>query len=724
MANNSIPELLSPAGGFTQLKAAVQNGADAVYMGGPLFNARIKAENFTHDDMKRAIEYAHERNTKVYITLNTLIKDSELSKAFSYVNFLYGAGADGIIIQDMGIGRLIRKYLPDMPMHLSTQGTVYNEWAVDTAKDLGFCRIVPARELSLKEIKRMAQVCHSGKHSCEIEIFIHGALCMCYSGQCQMSRILGGINGRSGNRGLCAQPCRLPYESDSGKKGYILSPKDICTLNRIPALCEAGVDSFKIEGRLKSPQYVAVVTSVYRKYLDMYKQKGHVNVSDEDMEELRQIFNRGGFSEGYLFGNPGSSILSGSSPKNMGVYIGSVKTPQRSTKGKTGTLIDVKCSGKLSIGDGIEIRGKGHSGNIVSYLKRISDDCLRIGDIKDKVFPGDKIYKVTDKELIRKAENSYAKDHVKKVSVNLSFRAVIGKRPKLTVSEFKTGISVETEGEAVTEAALNKAADKERISAQLGKLGGTPLTALNIEGDVEDGAAISVSSVNMMRRKAAEKLLEEKRRVKRSELSQKRMDEIRESETLGEDIKSESDSCKKYRIYNEEQLSDLLIDEKYKIHLVYMPVEIYMENGGNILKKLVGEHKSAKEIKIIPYILNVSKGNLDSYIEKNFEKIAEAVRETGILIGNLGWIKKFEEAGVQVLGDYGLNVCNRQSAKAFAEIGMEIKELSHEMSSDAERIPLMITEHKISGSFITDRKGVKYKIIKSASGDKWLVFTE
>ena len=179
MTRRHIPELLAPVGGRQQLEAAVQNGADAVYMGGPLFNARIKAENFTYDDMRDAIKYAHERNVKVYITLNTLIKDSELEKAFSYISFLYGAGADAVILQDMGLARLIRKYLPDMTMHLSTQGTIYNGQAAGFVRKLGFSRVVPARELTLQEIKNLTSEFHRGETPCEVEVFVHGALCIC-----------------------------------------------------------------------------------------------------------------------------------------------------------------------------------------------------------------------------------------------------------------------------------------------------------------------------------------------------------------------------------------------------------------------------------------------------------------------------------------------------------------------------------------------------------------
>ncbi|MDO4176406.1 MAG: peptidase U32 family protein, partial [Bacillota bacterium] len=333
-----LPELLAPVGGREQLVAAVNNGADAVYMGGSLFNARMKAVNFS--DLKGAIDYAHSWGVKVYITLNTLIKDAELPKAFEYACSLYEMGADAVILQDMGLARLIHKYLPDFPMHLSTQGTVYNRSGVEMAAEMGFSRIVPARECTMDEISTMCEA------EPEIEVFVHGALCMCYSGQCQMSRMLGGGSARSGNRGLCAQPCRLQYKDDKGRVSYALSPKDICTLDDLPALCEAGVDSFKIEGRLKSAEYVAVVTEIYRKYLDKFgalRARGEdinsFEIAPKDRRKLLQIFNRGGFTEGYLHGNPGAEILSGHSPKNQGIPVGKVTAI---TPVKTGRNADDK----------------------------------------------------------------------------------------------------------------------------------------------------------------------------------------------------------------------------------------------------------------------------------------------------------------------------------------------------------------------------------------------
>lgn len=737
--NDKIPELLAPAGGWSQMKAAVQNGADAVYMGGPLFNARMRADNFSYDEMKDAIEYAHIRNVRVYITVNTLIRDDELFKAFSYIDFLYKAGADAVILQDMGLARLVGKYLPDLPMHLSTQGTVYNKWAVDTVKELGFCRIVPARELSLAEIETFSQACHEGDHTCEVEVFVHGALCMCYSGQCQMSRVLGGVNGRSGNRGLCAQPCRLPYENDDGEKSFWLSPKDICTLEDIPRLCRAGVDSLKIEGRLKSPQYVALVTSIYRKYLDLYRETGHVKVQEDDMRRLAQIFNRGGFSKGYLYGNPRRALLSGDSPKNRGTYVGRVKSVKAAS-----TLVDVKLDcGSLSMGDGVEIHSRETTGNVISYRKVLTGNTLRIGDIKGAVKPGDKVYKVTDKGLLSEAEESYASDFIRRIPVEMRFEAVLGKPPILLIREIcRTdkademadsspqggGEWLAITGTCAAEKALHKPLDEERVRKQLGKLGNTVFEADEIKVELEEGISLPISTLNDMRRRAADALMEEKRRVNRGGLTEEELEKIRQNEIACGEVGNSSrlyrdKATKTVHIYDKETLtSETLIKElkKYRAAMLCVPIELYMDGQNDGAFHAI---RNKTKCEILPYILNVSKGNLDEYVENRFSQICEKVADTGILIGNLGWIREFQKAGIKVYGDYGLNIYNDQSVKTFEELGVEILNFSHEAeASRFEDIPLMITEHPVDSACLTDRKGETYAVMTAASGDKYMIF--
>lgn len=300
-------ELLAPAGNAAALHAAVQSGADAVYIGGPKFNARKSADNFTVEDIKTYADYCHIYGVDVHIAFNTLIKEKELPYIAEYAYELNDAGVDALIIQDIGAAEIIRKAVPDMALHASTQMTVTSLEGVKYLEDKGFSRVVLARELSRKEIEH---ICKNSK--AEIEVFVHGAICMCYSGQCMMSSILG---GRSGNRGCCAQPCRLSYDLlENGSKagsGYILSPKDMALINELKALCDIGVSSLKIEGRLKSPEYVSAVVGIYRKYLDNIRP-----VSRDDMQELRNAFSRNGFTDGYFTQNIGGNMMSGgNSPK-------------------------------------------------------------------------------------------------------------------------------------------------------------------------------------------------------------------------------------------------------------------------------------------------------------------------------------------------------------------------------------------------------------------------
>lgn len=300
-------ELLAPAGGMRELKAATASGADAVYMGASAFSARAGASNFTEAEMAAAVKYAHLHGVKVHCAINTLIKESELEKAEEIAKNAVRCGVDAIIIQDIGLARRLRKILPDTELHASTQMTVTSLEGVKYLESEGFSRVVLARELTFGEIRNIAK-----NSKAEIEVFVHGAICMCYSGQCLMSSILG---GRSGNRGRCAQPCRLPYEiTRNGKKcaeGYVLSPKDMSLIRHLPELESAGVASLKIEGRLKSAEYVSAVTGIYRKYLD-----NPCAVSKSDEEELRNAFSRSGFTDGYFTGRLGKTMMAHENPAN------------------------------------------------------------------------------------------------------------------------------------------------------------------------------------------------------------------------------------------------------------------------------------------------------------------------------------------------------------------------------------------------------------------------
>ncbi|MBQ7916797.1 MAG: U32 family peptidase, partial [Firmicutes bacterium] len=317
-AIRKIPELLAPAGNLEILKLAVDAGADAVYFGGKVFNARQSAANFDAAEIREAVEYCYPRGAKTYLTLNTLVKESEWDELCRFVDEVLPLGITGLIMQDMGAAQYVKQRFPEVELHGSTQMSIHNAEGAAWLKELGFSRVVLSRELPLSEVANIVK-----NVGVETEIFIHGALCYSYSGQCLLSSLIG---GRSGNRGRCAQPCRLQYSlSDDPAKRHYLNLKDICTLSEVKALAESGAASLKIEGRLKGAPYVAGVTKAYRRALDYYQATGsNYEPSKEEMEELMLLFNRGGFSKGYTLGKTQDMICQ-ESPKHSGIHAGKVQ---------------------------------------------------------------------------------------------------------------------------------------------------------------------------------------------------------------------------------------------------------------------------------------------------------------------------------------------------------------------------------------------------------------
>lgn len=327
-------EILAPAGSYNSLRAAVSAGADAVYLGGTRFGARAFAQNFNEEEMLSAIDYAHIHGRRVYLTVNTLLKNAELDELYGYLYPFYREGLDGVIVQDLGAAERIREWYPRMELHASTQMTITHTAGAELLKERGFVRVVPARELSLSEIRSMKR-----QTGLEMECFVHGALCYCYSGQCLLSSMIG---GRSGNRGQCAQPCRLPYSVSGKQPADLMSLKDLCTIDLLPQLIEAGVDSFKIEGRMKQPEYVYTVTEVYRRYADRYLSgEGSFHVDEEDRNKLLSVYRRRGYTDGYYHRHNGKEMIS------FGRMDGG-EEPPRETVYKT----QEKILGKLTLSPG------------------------------------------------------------------------------------------------------------------------------------------------------------------------------------------------------------------------------------------------------------------------------------------------------------------------------------------------------------------------------------
>lgn len=501
-------ELLAPAGSWEALEAAVNAGADAVYMGGKAFGARAYASNFDQKEMARAVYFAHMHRVRLYITVNTLVDDSELEELADYLLFLNNVGVDGIIVQDMGVIRLARRLVPQLPLHASTQMTLTNSSGVDFAAVAGMERSVLARELSLKEIQA---ACSRGS---EIETFIHGALCVCYSGQCLMSSLIG---GRSGNRGRCAQPCRLPYKLLNGKGEdmlagkdagqYLLSPKDMNTLAILPQMIEAGVVSYKIEGRMKRPEYVAVVVDAYRRAMDSYL-AGDYHVPPEDLANIEQIFNRD-FTTAYLTNRPGKEMMSDRRPNNRGVLIGRVaKLDKQRNKAS------VKLEKELHLGDGLEfwVSVGGRVGTTVTSMLLNGKNVEAAGagqqvviDVPNGVRLNDRVFRTLDSRLMAYAQQFFGPDAKRRIPVDAVVTARLGQPMTVTLTddEGNTGCG---ETDFIVEAARKRALDDDVVRKQIDRLGTTEYFLNSLRFEHDEGVMVPMSEMNEARRMACESL--------------------------------------------------------------------------------------------------------------------------------------------------------------------------------------------------------------------------
>lgn len=495
--NNKIPELLSPAGSYEALVAAVNAGCNAVYLGGDKFGARANATNFSNEVLPKAIDFAHLHDVKVYFTANTLIKNSEMQAFLDQISFLYKEGIDGLIIQDMGALQLLKLHFPDLPLHGSTQMSVHNVNGVKFLEKFGFERVVLSRELSLNEIQGILN-----DTKAEIECFVHGALCYSYSGQCLFSSIIG---GRSGNRGTCAQPCRLPYELyDKDLKPilidgkYLISPKDIQTLKLIPDLVNAGIHSFKIEGRMKNANYVGLVTSLYRKYIDLYlSDPQKYKVEEQDLLKISQIYNRGGFSEGYYNKKNGLEMISPLRPNHQGIIVGKVE------KIIDNHTIQIKVNTKINQGDCLEISSK--TAPFSFTAKENIETTYRLKINAKGISQGDLIYRLTDVMLAKEIEVAIIQES-NKLSVDLTFIAHIGKPSQLKLSYKHHLINVF--GETVQEAKTS-ALSEEKIREQLKKTGNNPIVFSRINMDLDHHLFLSIKGINQLRRDGIALLIKE-----------------------------------------------------------------------------------------------------------------------------------------------------------------------------------------------------------------------
>ncbi|MEG1287988.1 MAG: U32 family peptidase [Bacilli bacterium] len=490
------PELLSPAGSMESLKAAIEAGADAVYLGGKSFGARVFSNNFTNDELIEAFTYAHKYGVKVYVTANTLINESSVDEFMEYITFLYKNNADAVIIQDIGMMDLIRKTYPLFPVHASTQMHIHNLDGVKLVESLGLERVVLARETSIEKLAFIKE-----NSNIELEVFIHGALCISYSGECLMSSLIG---GRSGNKGSCAGCCRQKYNLISnGEKvntdEYLLSTKDLSTVEYIGELIDLGITSFKIEGRMKSPEYVYMVTSLYREAIDSYMDSKKVHVNTEKFKKLTKLFNRE-FTKGFLFNEENDKITSSLRPNHLGIEIGKVISNEAG-------VIGIQLFDSLHLQDGIRILDKEDFGFTVTtmFYNHKKVDMAYKNDvvyIPSNISPTllSKVVKTTD-YLLNKEINESLKNLTRKVPINGSIEAFIGSPLKLTIE----GITVTG---SVVEQAKNQPITKERVLEQVSKLGDTIYKFNNLDIAMDESIFISIKEINELRRSAITKLEE------------------------------------------------------------------------------------------------------------------------------------------------------------------------------------------------------------------------
>jgi len=493
-------ELLAPAGNMNSLKAAIMAGCDAVYLGGKLFGARAFSKNFSNDELIEAIKYSHLYGVKVYVTVNTLIYENEVDSFLEYIDFLHKNNVDAIIIQDLGMFDLVRKTFPNLEIHASTQMHIHNLDGVKLMEKLGMHRVVLARETSIDDIKNI-----KNNTNIELEIFIHGALCISYSGQCLMSSLIG---GRSGNRGACAGSCRLPYDvitSDGNKlnKGkYPISTKDLNSLEHIGELIDAGVSSLKIEGRMKSPEYVYMVVCIYRKAIDSYYKKGTVDIDDSQLLKLKKIFNRN-FTKGFLFNTDNNDLINDYRPNHMGVPVGKIISYNKG-------IAKIKLTDKISIGSGLRVIGKNKDVGVLVNDFYINDklvksansgDIIRI-KINDTVDINDLVVITTDKEISDEID-TIINSNPRKVLINGKFIGKVNDNLSLTINDGVNEVTIEGIN---VDTSINRPVDRDTVYEKLNKLGDTVYKFNNLDIILDNNAFFPIKEINELRRMTIEKL--------------------------------------------------------------------------------------------------------------------------------------------------------------------------------------------------------------------------
>ncbi|MFM6104800.1 MAG: DUF3656 domain-containing protein [Sphaerospermopsis kisseleviana] len=744
-----LPELLAPAGNWECATAAVENGADAIYFGLEKFNARMRADNFTIADLPELMEFLHLRGVKGYITLNTLIFPSELTEAEQYLKNIISAGVDAVIVQDVGICRLIRHLSPDFPIHASTQMTITSAAGVEFAKSLGCQLVVLARECSIKEINKIQQQISEKNIILPLEIFVHGALCVAYSGQCLTSEALG---GRSANRGECAQACRMPYHLiadgkfvDLGNRKYLLSPQDLAGLEVLPELVKTGVTSLKIEGRLKTAEYVANVTQVYRKGLDKIAERPNPltpfptregGTRGQDQYNLEMAFSRGLYT-GWFEGINNQELVHANFGKKRGVYLGEVTRIKNEQ-------ITVKISAPVKPGDGVVFdsghpEAKEEGGRIYEVIPKGKEVILTFGRNNlniHKINIGDKVWKTSDPELDKQIRQSYEGEYPNFTKpINIDVYGEVGDK-LIAIADDELGNIVKVKSEILLQEAHTKPLTSEKLKEQFGRLGNTPFHLASLQNQIIGNAMLPVSELNKMRREIVEKLEELRSKPKLWQLnhSAKWTDLINQNLSIisrgmnhkererheGKRVEESygfcDEDCKNNLIVlvrNIQQLKAALRADIKTIYCEFEDPRNYREAVKIFKEYPVTNHQSP-----VPSIF-VAPPRITKLGENWILKQVKDSQADGYLIRNYDHLEYF--AGERCIGDFSLNVANPLTADYFikrfnlerltASYDLNINQLVDLITSYApqflevtihQHIPMFHMEHCIFCAFLSE----------------------
>lgn len=721
-------ELLAPAGSFEAFKAAVENGTDAVYLGGKSFSARASAANFDLEELGKAVLYAHERQVKVYVTVNILVADQEFQELIDYLYALHKIGVDAVILQDIGVADLIHTILPEMETHASTQMTLNTSWGVQHLESLGFRRVVLARETSAEEMRVIAN-----KTLLDIEVFVHGALCIGYSGQCLMSSFIG---GRSGNRGTCAQPCRMTYQLLNDKKQnlleeknageHLLSPRDLNLAEELAELKRIGVHSLKVEGRMKRPEYVATVIRLYRKAIDRLgkqREEGASLLTSGEHQELLQVFNRE-FTSGYFRENPGAELMSYSRPNNRGTRLGRVGRLERGR-------LTIKLEAALHPGDGIEFwTGRGREGVTVGQIWKdgietaegLPGESVQI-EFSGIVNPGDRVFKTNDALLMEKARQSFQEGREQRKSP-LAMRLSGREGAKLCLEVMHAQRKAIVYSASAAQKALKRPLTFDYAFQQLGRLGTTPFWLDKLELETEEGIMLPVSDLNEMRRSAVQELLETElpQKVHR-QIYRQRIDGWKQRQGEERAILNSKNPGPQISVAVSDTLT-LQAALKAGAKRVLIGGEHWRSRRSFSLEEIRTSFIDCRKQGIdcvwrLPRILNQAQSD---NLLADLQKAASWGEKPKLMVSNLGELEimKSIDSNWPFEVDYSLNVFNEASLSYFRRIGAKkvtlSPELHHEQLTHLAKWPgtevivfgdleMMVSEYCPVGSTLGGKKG-------------------